>query len=164
MTNVHFSDDLKAKMAKWVAKYPETQRQSAVLPILLLVQETHSGWLSRPLLDAVAEYLQMPAIAVYEVATFYSMFELEPTGKHVINVCTNISCLLSGSEALMAHLEKRLGIRCGQTTSDGQFTLREVECMAACTNAPMCEIGKQYYENLTPEKIDKILAGLSECK
>ena len=160
MSAVTFSDDILTQMAAWVAKYPKGQRQSAVLPILLLVQEAHEGWLSRDLLDAVADYLDMPKIAVYEVATFYSMYELAPTGKHIINVCTNISCLLSGSEEIMTHLEDRLGIHCGETTPEGKVTLREVECMAACTRAPMCEIGKRYYEQLTPDKLDTILAGL----
>lgn len=141
----------------WLAKYPEDQRQSAVMPALRIVQEASGGWLTVPLMDAIAEYLQMPPIAVYEVASFYSMYEHKPVGKHKICVCTNISCLLCGSEKIVNHLEQKLGIKLGETTSDGRFTLKEVECLGACVGAPMFQIGTDYYEHLTPEKIDSIL-------
>jgi NADH-quinone oxidoreductase subunit E len=111
-------------------------------------------------MDAVAEYLNMPAISVYEVATFYSMYELAPVGRHKICVCTNISCMLCGSDEIVAHLENTLGIRLGETTPDKRFTLKEVECLGACCGAPMFQIGHTYYENLTPAKVDEILAKL----
>ena len=153
-------DSLKAAIAEWVAKFPADRKQSAVIPALHLVQDHNGGWISEDLMQAVADELDMPKIAVYEVATFYSMFELKPVGRHKICVCTNISCLLRGSEGVVSHLQSRLNIGFGQTSEDGRFTLKEVECLAACGGAPMMQIGKQYYENLTPEKIDQILAEL----
>lgn len=111
-------------------------------------------------MDAIAEYLDMRPIAVYEVATFYSMYELEPVGKHKICVCTNISCMLLGSDTVVDHLSDKLGINLGETTTDGRFTLKEVECLGACVNAPVIQIGDKYYENLTEEKIDQVLEGL----
>jgi NADH-quinone oxidoreductase subunit E len=148
---------LQQAIDAWLLKYPDDRKQSAVLSALRLVQEHNNGWLSCPWMDAVADYLQMPKVAVYEVATFYSMFNLTPIGKHKINVCTNVSCMLSGSEEIVAHLEKRLGIKCGQTTPDKRFTLCEVECLAACAAAPVCQVGKKYIEHLTPEKIDALI-------
>jgi NADH-quinone oxidoreductase subunit E len=141
----------------WVAKYPADQKQSAVLPVLTLVQDYNGGWLSRELMDTVADYLGMPKIAVYEVATFYTMFELKPIGRHKISLCTNVSCMLMGCGAIAKHLKNKLGIEFGETTADGRFTLREVECLGACANAPVIHVGKQYCENLTPEKVDQIL-------
>ena len=154
----------KAKKAidAWLTKYPPEQRQSAVIFALKVVQEEHGGWLTPELMDMVAAYLNMPKIAVYEVATFYNMFELSPVGKHKVCICTNISCMLKGSDEIVAHLKEKLGIDFGQTTEDGQFTLKEVECLAACGNAPVIQIGKAYYENLTPEKLDTILSELEE--
>ncbi|MCW8398904.1 NADH-quinone oxidoreductase subunit NuoE [Legionella sp. PATHC038] len=140
----------------WVAKYPQDQKQSAVMSALRIVQEEH-GHLSTELMDAVADYLDMPPIAVYEVASFYTMYELKQVGRHSINVCTNISCMLRDSAAVVEHLEKKLGIKLGQTTDDGRFTLRSVECLGACVNAPMMQVDKDYHENLTPESIDKVL-------
>jgi NADH-quinone oxidoreductase subunit E len=154
------SDTARAEIDRWIAKYPSEQRQSAVMAALSTVQDENGGWLTNDLMDAVAEYLGMPAIAVYEVATFYSMYELEPVGRHKICVCTNISCLLCGSDDVVAHLEKKLGIKLGETTPDGQFTLKEVECLGACCGAPMMQIGRTYYEHLTPARIDEILAEL----
>ena len=149
------------KIEHWLAKYPEARRQSAVLPALTIVQEEHGGWLSTELMDAVAEYLGMPPIAVYEVATFYSMYDLEPVGRHKISVCNNISCMLCGGDDIIRHIENRLGIRIGETSADGRFTLkREEECLAACAGAPMMAVDGHYYENLTPEKVDAILDGL----
>ncbi|KTC81205.1 NADH dehydrogenase I subunit E [Legionella cherrii] len=140
----------------WIAKYPQDQKQSAVMSALRIVQEEH-GHLSTELMDAVADYLDMPAIAVYEVASFYTMYELKQVGRHSINVCTNISCMLRDSASVVEHLEKKLGIKLGQTTDDGRFTLRSVECLGACVNAPMMQVDKDYHENLTPESIDKVL-------
>jgi NADH-quinone oxidoreductase subunit E len=154
------SDAARAEIDRWIAKYPPEQRQSAVMAALSIVQDGNGGWLTQDLMDAVAEYLGMPAIAVYEVATFYSMYELEPVGRHKICVCTNISCLLCGSDEVVAHLEKKLGIKLGETTPDRRFTLKEVECLGACCGAPMMQVGHTYYEHLTPAKIDEILAGL----
>jgi NADH-quinone oxidoreductase subunit E len=146
-----------AEIDKWIVKFPPEQRQSAVLPALLIVQEEQGGWLSREWMDLVAGYLGMPKIAVYEVATFYSMYELEPCGRYKISVCTNISCMLAGCETVVKHLKKRLGVGFGETTLDGKFSLREAECLGACANAPMFQLGHKYYEDLTPEKVDKIL-------
>ncbi len=154
------SDMARAEIARWIAKYPPERKHSAVMAALRIVQEENGGWLTNELIEAVADHLDMPAIAAYEVATFYTMYNLEPVGRHVISVCTNISCLLRGSDEVVAHLEERLGVKLGETTPDGRFTLKETECLAACGGAPMFMIGKQYYENLTPEKIDAILDSL----
>ncbi|KTC91710.1 NADH-quinone oxidoreductase subunit NuoE [Fluoribacter dumoffii] len=140
----------------WIAKYPADQKQSAVMSALRIVQEEH-GHLTTELMDAVADYLEMPPISVYEVASFYTMYEHKPVGRHSINVCTNISCMLRDSAAVVEHLEKKLGIKLGETTDDGRFTLRSVECLGACVNAPMMQVDKNYHENLTPESIDKVL-------
>lgn len=140
----------------WVAKYPADQRQSAVMSALMIVQEEH-GSLTPELMDAVAEYLEMPAIAVYEVSTFYTMYEHKPAGRHLVNVCTNISCKLRDSAQVVKHLEKKLGIKLGETTDDGRFTVRSVECLGACVNAPMMQVDKDYHENLTADKIDAVL-------
>lgn len=149
-----------AKIDHWIAKYPPEQKISAVIQALTIVQDENGGWLSNNLMDAVAVYLGIPSIAVYEVATFYTMFELKPVGRHKISVCTNISCMLRGSDGIVHHLEKKLGVRPGETTADGKFTVKEVECLAACGGAPMFAIEKRYYENLTPDKVDEILASL----
>lgn len=150
----------QAEIDQEVAKYPPERKSSAVMAALRIAQEQNGGWLSNDLMDAVAEYLEMPSIAVYEVATFYSMYELKPVGRHKICVCTNISCMLCGSNSIVSHLENKLGIKMGETSADGKFTLKEVECLGACIGAPMFEIDKQFYEHLTPEKVDEILAGL----
>jgi NADH-quinone oxidoreductase subunit E len=154
------SDAARAEIDRWIAKYPAGERQSAVMAALRIVQDQNGGWLTNDLMDAVAEYLDMPPIAVYEVATFYSMYELEPVGRHKICVCTNISCLLCGSDEVVAHLQRKLGIKLGETTVDRRFTLKEVECLGACCGAPMLQIGNTYYEHLTPAKIDAILEKL----
>ena len=149
-----------AEIDKWIAKYPEDQRQAAVMAALRIVQDQNGGWLTNELIAAVADYLDMPAIAVQEVAMFYTMYELKPVGRHKICICTNIACMLCGSDGIVEHLESKLGIKMGETTSDSKFTLKEVECLGACVNAPMFQIGEQYYEDLTPQKVDEILAGL----
>ncbi len=143
-----------------IAKYPEAQKQSAVMAALRIVQKENAGSLTTQLMDMVADYLEMPKIKVYEVANFYSMYELQPVGKHKICVCTNISCMLCGSRGIVEHLESRFEIKMGQTTKNGEVTLKEVECLGACVNAPMFQIGEKYYENLTNDKIDKILEKL----
>lgn len=148
---------MRAEIDVWVAKYPPEHKESAVMPALRIVQEQNGGYLTRDLMDAIAEYLDMRPIAVYEVATFYSMYELNPVGRTKIAVCTNISCMLCGSDEIVSHLERRLGIKTGETSADGRFTLKQVECLGACGGAPMFQIGKTYYENLTPARVDQIL-------
>lgn len=153
-------DSSKAEIDHWVAKYPASEKQSAVMSALRIVQDQNGGWLTTEFMDAVALYLEMDKIHVYEVATFYSMYEHKPVGKHKICVCTNISCMVRGSGDVVEHLEEKLNIKLGETTEDNRFTLKEVECLGACSGAPMFQIGENYYENLDPEKIDKILDSL----
>lgn len=138
-----FSSEVREEIDRWVAKYPAEWRQSAVMAALRIVQDANGGWLTTALMDDVAAYLDMAPIAVYEVATFYSMYELKPVGKHKICICTNVSCMINNSDRIVEHLEKRLGIGLGQTTEDGRFTLKEVECLGACGGAPMMQIGRQ---------------------
>jgi NADH-quinone oxidoreductase subunit E len=155
------SDHAKHEIDHWVAKFPPDRKRSAVIAALRAAQHD-VGYLSRESMDAVADYLGLPKIQVYEVATFYSMFETRPVGRHHISVCTNISCMLCGGDEILAHVEKRLGIKVGESTADGRFFLkREEECLAACNNAPMMMVDHVYYENLTPEKVDEIL---DDCK
>jgi NADH-quinone oxidoreductase subunit E len=145
----------------WVAKYPADQKQSAVLAALREVQHENHGFITTELMDAVADYLDMPRIAVYEVASFYSMFETSPCGRHHVAVCTNVSCMLRGSDEIVGHIERKLGIKLGESTADGRiFLKREEECLAACCGAPMMQVDHVYYENLTPERVDEILDGL----
>lgn len=145
----------------WLAKYPADQRQSAVLAALQEVQHENQGFLTTELMDAVADYLGMPRIAVYEVASFYSMFETKEVGRHSVSVCTNVSCMLRGSDEIVQHVERSLGIKTGETTSDGRIYLkREEECLAACCGAPMMMVDHVYHENLTPARVDEILAEL----
>lgn len=151
------SAESRAEIDQWVAKYPQDQKQSACMAALRIVQDANSGYLTTELMEAVAGYLEMPNVSVYEVATFYSMYELSPVGKHKISVCTNISCMLCGSEEVVAHLEERLGIKLGETTEDGRITLKEVECLGACVEAPMFQVATDFHGDLTPEKIDAIL-------
>ncbi len=154
---------ISQQIDQWVAKFPAEGKRSAVVMALRLVQEQNGGWLTADLMDAVAEYLDLPKIAVYEVGTFYDMFYHKPVGKHKIAVCTNVSCMLRGSDEIVAHFKKCLGVGLGETTADGQFSLVEVECMAACGGAPMCQVdNKDYHENLTPEKIDSLLEKIKQ--
>ncbi|MCX7117808.1 MAG: NADH-quinone oxidoreductase subunit NuoE [Legionellales bacterium] len=141
----------------WVAKYPKEEKQSAVMSALMVAQKEH-GFLTKEVMDAVADYLDMAPIAVYEVASFYTMYEHQPIGRHLVNVCTNISCKLRNCDAIVSHLETKLDIKLGETTADGLYTLRQVECLGACVNAPMMQVNKDYHENLTPENVDAILA------
>jgi NADH-quinone oxidoreductase subunit E len=147
----------RTEIDRWIAKYPPDQKQAAVMAALRLAQDQNGGWLAVDLIEAVAEYLEMPPIAVHEVATFYTMYDLKPVGRHKVCVCTNIACQLNGSARIMKHLQQRLGVKPGETTAGGKFTLKEVECLGACGGAPMMMIGKTYHENLTPEKVDEIL-------
>jgi NADH-quinone oxidoreductase subunit E len=156
-----FSPEIRAEIDREIAKYPAEWKQSAVMAALRIVQDANAGWLTRPLMDQVADYLDMPPIAVYEVATFYSMYEHKPVGRHKICLCTNVSCMINGSDNILDHLKKRLGVSgFGEVTEDGRFSLKEVECLGACGGAPMMQIGTKYYENLTPELVDSILDGL----
>lgn len=160
------TDVLSAEVIKeidhWLTKFPADQRQSAVIPALSAVQELGDGWLTEAQMDAVAEYIGMPRVSVYEVASFYSMYDREKVGRHKINICTNISCMLMGSDNVVAHIENKLGIKMGETTADGKFTLKiEEECLAACGGGPMMAVDGHYYEKLTPEKIDAILDKLN---
>lgn len=156
------SAESRTEIDKWVAKYPADQKQSAVMSALRIVQDANGGWLSKELIEAVAAYLDMTPIAVEEVATFYSMYEHKPVGRYKICICTNISCMLCDSDMVVKHLQDKLGIKFGEVTPDGKFSLKEVECLGACVNAPMMQIGNTYYENLTPEKLDEILANLGQ--
>ncbi|OGV35986.1 MAG: NADH dehydrogenase [Legionellales bacterium RIFCSPHIGHO2_12_FULL_35_11] len=150
------SDTGLKEIDTWIAKYPKSERQSAVMRGLMVIQEEH-GYLTSELMTDLANYLEMPPIAVFEVASFYSMYESKPIGRNLINVCTNISCKLRGSAEIVNHLEKKLNITLGETTKDNKFTLRQIECLGACVNAPMMQINKDYHENLENKKIDEIL-------
>ncbi|MEJ2178081.1 MAG: NADH-quinone oxidoreductase subunit NuoE [Gammaproteobacteria bacterium] len=138
------------------AKYPAERRQSAILAALRIAQD-ELGWLSNETIEYIAKVIGVPAVRAYEVATFYSMYHLEPVGKNVIYLCTNISCMLRGCDQIQSHIENKLNIKLGETTEDGRFTLQEVECLCACAGAPMMQINKDYHENLTPERVDEIL-------
>jgi NADH-quinone oxidoreductase subunit E len=151
----------RGEIDAWLAKYPAERKRSALLPALSIVQEENGGWLSTELMDAVAEYLELPPIAVYEVASFYSMYELEAVGRHKVSVCNNISCMLGGADDILKHIERKYGVKVGGTTADGRFTLkREEECLAACCGAPMMAVDGHYHENLTPDKVDAVLGAL----
>ena len=152
------SAHLREEIDHWLTKFPPDRKRSAVLAALRAAQHENNGYLTRELMDGIAAYLDLPPVQVYEVATFYSMFETKPVGRHHISVCTNISCMLCGGEDILAHVEKRLGIKVGQSTADGRFFLKqEEECLAACTGAPMMMVDHAFYENLTPELVDEIL-------
>ena len=155
------SEHTRQEIDAWVAKFPPGRQRSAVLSALRLAQEQNEGYLTPELLMAVAEYLNLPPVQVYEVASFYSMYELHPCGRHHVSICTNISCLLRGAEELVAHAEKKLGIKLGESTPDRRvFLKREEECLAACTGAPMMMVDHVFHEHLTPEKVDRILDDL----
>lgn len=154
---VKFSDDTLKLVEKIIKRYPEGREKSALLPILHLAQAELGGWLSPKVMDYVASILKLQPIEVYEVASFYTMFYLQPVGKHVLEVCRTGPCCLRGAEEVIMHLEKKLNIKVGDTSADGMFTLKEVECLASCGTAPMMQVGDYYYENLTEEKIDELL-------
>jgi NADH-quinone oxidoreductase subunit E len=157
----HLSEHVREEIDHWVGKYPPEKKRSAVLGALRAAQHENDGFLSVEILDAVAEYLDMPRIEVYEVGSFYSMFELEPVGRHSISVCTNISCMLCGGDDILAHLENKLGIKLGESTPDGRVYLKaEEECLAACCGAPMMMVDHIYHENLTTDRVDEIVDNL----
>jgi NADH-quinone oxidoreductase subunit E len=152
------TEHTRHEIDEWVARFPAGKQRSAVLSALRFAQEQNQGFLTPELMDAVAEYLDLPPIQVYEVASFYSMFETHPCGRHHVSVCTNISCMLNGSEGIVSYIEGKLGIKTGQSTPDGRIFLKqEEECLAACTGAPMMMVDHVYYEHLTPQSVDEVL-------
>ena len=156
--SVELSEHVREEIDHWVAKFPQDRKRSAIIGSLHAAQHENHGFLTTELMDAVAEYLGLPNIQIYEVASFYSMFETKPVGRHHVSVCTNISCMLRGSQEIVDHVEKKLGIKTGESTADGRIYLkREEECLAACTGAPMLMVDHVYFENLTPAAVDKIL-------
>ncbi len=146
---------------EWVTRYPQDRKKSAVLAALRAAQHQNNGYLTVPLMDAIADYLDLSKIEVYEVASFYSMYELEPVARHNVAICTNVCCMLMGSDTIVDHLEKKLGIKIGQSTADGRIYLKkEEECLAACAGGPMMQVNHKYYTELTPEKVDEIIDAL----
>jgi len=155
------SDHVREEIERWKARFPEDRQRSAVIGALHAVQHENDGFLTAELMNGVADYLDLPTIQVYEVATFYSMFQTKPVGRHNVAICTNVSCMLRGAEELVEHVENKLGTKIGESTEDGRIYLkREEECLAACCGAPMMMVDHKYYENLTPAKVDEILDGL----
>lgn len=158
---VQFSEAQMAKVNEIIARYPEGKQKSALLPLLHLAQDSFGGWLSAETMDYVAQLLHIKPIEVYEVATFYSMYNTKPVGKYLFEVCQTGPCMLNGSDNIIDYIGKTLGIKPGETTTDGLFTLKTVECLGACGYAPMMQLGKHYREHLTKEKVDAIIA---ECR
>ena len=155
------SDHVRDEIEQWKARFPADRQRSAVIGALHAVQHENDGYLTPELMDAVAEYLELPNIQVYEVATFYSMFQTKPVGRHNVAICTNVSCMLRGADDIVEHVENKLGVKLGESTEDGKVYLkREEECLAACCGAPMMMVDHKYYEDLTIEKVDEILDGL----
>jgi len=155
------SDHVRDEIEHWKTRFPEGRQRSAVIGALHAVQHENDGYLTPELMDAVAEYLELPNIQVYEVATFYSMFQTKPVGRHNVAICTNVSCMLRGADDIIEHVEFMLGVKLGETTEDGRIYLkREEECLAACCGAPMMMVDHKYYENLTKEQVDDILEEL----
>ena len=155
--SITFSKETLEIVDKMIARYPEGKHKSALIPVLHLAQAEFGGWLSPETMDYVAEVLNIKPIEVYEVASFYSMFNLKPVGKCVLEVCHTGPCAINGAEDLVKYLEQKLNIKVGETTADGMFTLKEVECLGSCGTAPMLQCGKDYFENLTNEKVDAML-------
>ena len=155
------SDHVKDEIERWKARFPEDRQRSAVIGALHAVQHENQGYLTAEQMNGVADYLDLPTIQVYEVATFYSMFQTRPVGRNDVAICTNVSCMLRGADDIVAHVEKRLGIKLGESTEDGRiFLKKEEECLAACCGAPMMMVNHKYFENLTIEQVDAILDGL----
>ena len=159
--NLSFSDNTMQEVNRILAFYPEGKQKSAVIPVLHLAQKEFGGWLSVETMDYVASVLNLLPIEVYEVATFYSMYNLKPVGKYMFEVCQTGPCMLRGSDDIIAYIGEKLNIKPGQTTEDGMFTLKTVECLGACGYAPMMQLGKHYREHLTKEKVDAII---EECR
>ncbi len=158
---IQFSDEKLKKVDEIVSRYPEGKQKSAIIPVLHLAQDEFGGWLSAETMDYVATLLRLEPIEVYEVATFYSMFRLKPVGRYVFEVCQTGPCMLKGCDDIIDYIKKKLNIGVGETTADGLFTLKTVECLGACGYAPMMQLGKYFRENLTPEKVDQII---EECR
>lgn len=158
---IQFSEKSLSKVQEIIARYPEGKQKSALLPLLHLAQEEFGGWLDVPVMDYVAEILSITPIEVYEVATFYSMYNMKPVGRFVFEVCQTGPCMLRGADDIINYIKSKLGIGVGETTPDGLFTLKTVECLGACGYAPMMQLGKHYREHLTPEKVDAII---DECR
>ena len=158
---VKFSEEKLKKVDEIIARYPEGKQKSAILMILHLAQEEFGGWLSPETMDYVAELLKLEPIEVYEVATFYSMYNMKPVGRYMFEVCQTGPCMLRGSDDIIEYIKKKLGINVGETTPDGLFTLKTIECLGACGYAPMMQLGKFFREHLTPEKVDQII---EECR
>jgi NADH-quinone oxidoreductase subunit E len=156
-TTIQFSTDAMALVQRIIKRYPEGKQKSALLPLLHLAQAEFGGWLSVPTMDYVASILNIKPIEVYEVASFYTMYNMKPVGKCLIEVCRTGPCMLRGANDLVEHIENRLGIKEGETTADGMFTLKTTECLGSCGTAPMLQCGADYYENLTNEKVDELL-------
>ncbi len=154
---IKFSDDAMQTVQKIISNYPEGKQKSALLPVLHIAQAEFGGWLSAETMDYVAAVLNIKPIEVFEVASFYTMYNLKPVGKCVLEVCQTSSCWLNGAEDILKYIEKKLGIKVGETTKDGMFTLKTAECLGSCGTAPMLQCGASYHENLTYEKVDKIL-------
>ena len=161
MSNVDLSDHVREEIDNWCERFPKDRKRSAVIAALHAVQHENQGYLTAEQLNSVAEYLELPSIQVYEVATFYSMFQTTPVGRNNVSICTNVSCMLRGADDIVAHVENKLGIKVGESTADGRIYLKkEEECLAACCGAPMMMVNHKYIENLTPEIVDEILDGL----
>jgi len=158
--DVKFSEDKLAKVQELISHYPEGKQKSALLPVLHIAQENFGNWLDVPVMDYVAELLNIDPIEVYEVATFYSMYNLKPVGKYMFEVCQTGPCMINGSDDIIKYIGDKLNIKIGETTADGLFTLKTVECLGACGYAPMMQLGKTYREHLTKEKVDAII---EEC-
>lgn len=154
------SHDTLTKCDNWLKKYPNDQKRSAVIELLKIVQKENNGYLNETLINAVSDYLNIPSIYAYEVVTFYSMFDMQEVGRYKIYFCISISCMLCGSDQLLKYIKHKLNINIDETTKDKKFTLKKAECLAACGGAPVMLINEQYYENLTTEKINKILENL----
>ena len=159
--NYEITPNSKGKIDLWLKKFPPHERQSGLIYALLQVQDDNGGWLNNAQIEAVATYLKVPKIAAYEVATFYTMFDLKPCGQYKISICTNVSCLLNDSEKVVKFLKQKLDIGFNETTLDGRFTLKEVECLAACSGAPVVQIDKTYHEKVTPKRMAEILGELT---
>jgi len=152
-----FSEEKLKKANEIIARYPEGKERSALIPLLHMAQDENGGWLSVEAMDHVAGLLNLKPIEVYEVATFYSMYNLKPVGRYLFEVCQTGPCMVNGSDGIIAYIRQKLGIGVGETTADGMFTLKTVECLGACGYAPMMQLGKHYKEHLTPEKVDQII-------
>lgn len=159
--NAMLTEETRKTIDHWAAKFPEGKQRSALIQALIAAQQQNGGWITPELTEAVADYLELPPVWAHEVVSFYSMLFTEPVGRHKVNICTNISCWLNGAEKMVTHAEKKLGVRLGETTSDGRVTLvREEECLAGCCGAPMMVVDGHYHENLDLQKLDAILDGL----